>query len=236
LTKIVPAAAPSIPDQYAAAAANHGGATGFATLLAQVSSETGFQPNSVNKATGAEGPFQFVKNTWLDQLRQHGAELGVKPELLAQIKRDPTTGRVSVADPEARKTLLDLRHDLDLSAKVASLYLDQNRASLGRQLGRAASDSEVQMSFLLGANGASRLISAAAKDPTRPVDQVLPKAVAANRSLFTDKSGQTRGAGDAVAHLAEKFGRDRTRFTAYLKAEESKSPALPAARSKDISA
>jgi len=224
---------PIMPDQFEAAARERGGTDNFATLLAQAAAESNFKSTAENTATGAAGPFQFVQGTWLDLMRKHGLKLGVKSDLVAQIKRDPTTGHLTVSDPKARQALLDLRHDLDLSARTATQYLDENRASLGRQLGRTATDAEVQMSFLLGANGAARLIKTAASDPGKPVDEVLPKAVAANHSLFVEKDGQTRSASAAVDFLAQKFGRDRTRFAAYLNTP----PAGTAAKSgKDVRA
>jgi len=211
------ASIPIMPDQFEAAAKERGGNDNFATLLAQAAAESNFKSTAENAATGAAGPFQFVQGTWLDLMRKHGAKLGVKTDLVAQIKRDPTTGHLTVDDPKARQAILDLRHDLDLSARTATEYLNENRASLGKQLGRPATDAEVQMSFLLGASGAAHLIKTASSEPGKPVDQVLPKAVAANHSLFVEKNGQPRSASAAVDFLAQKFGRDRTRFAAYLK-------------------
>jgi hypothetical protein len=206
----------SIPDQFAAVARTPGATGGhdFAALLAQVAGESAFKTTAVNKQTGAAGAFQFVKNTWLSLLKEHGAAMGVKPKLLAQIKTD-AHGRMLVSDPGTLKELLDLRHDLSLSAKMAAKYLDDNKTHLSHILHREPSEAEVQISFLLGASGAAHLINAAKNGPDTPVDQVMPKAVAANRNLFHDHQGKTLTAGEAVAHLAARYRADKAKFAAY---------------------
>jgi len=206
----------SIPDQFAAVARTPGATGGhdFAALLAQVAGESAFQPHAVNKQTGAAGPFQFVKNTWLSLLKEHGQALGVKPDLLSQIKTD-AHGRMNIADPAALKEVLDLRHDIGLSAKMAAKYLDENKTQLTHMLHREPSEAEVQISFLLGATGAAHLISTAKSSPETPVDAIVPKAVAANRTLFHDHAGKTLTAGEAVAHLAARYRADKAKFAAY---------------------
>lgn len=212
----VPGSGVSIPDQFAAVARTPGATGGhdFAALLAQVAGESAFKPHAVNKQTGAAGPFQFVKNTWLSLLKEHGEALGVKPDLLAQIKAD-AHGHLNIADPHALKEVLDLRHDIGLSAKMAAKYLDENKAHLGHMLHREPTEAEVQISFILGATGAARLITAAKSSPETPVDDVVPKAVAANRTLFHDRQGKILTAGQAVAHLAARYRADKAKFAAY---------------------
>jgi hypothetical protein len=206
----------SIPDQFAAVARTPGATGGhdFAALLAQVAGESAFKPHAVNRQTGAAGPFQFVKNTWLSLLKDHGQALGVKPDLLAQIKTD-AHGHLTIADPAALKEVLDLRHDIGLSAKMAAKYLDENKTHLTDMLHREPSEAEVQISFILGPTGAAHLIGAARSNPETPVDQIVPKAVAANRTLFHDHQGNILTAGQAVAHLAARYRADKAKFAAY---------------------
>jgi hypothetical protein len=206
----------SIPDQIAAVARTPDATGGhdFAALLAQVAGESAFKPHAVNKQTGAAGPFQFVKNTWLSLMKEHGHALGVKPELLDQIKTEKN-GRLTIDNPHALKEVLDLRHDLGLSAKMAAKYLDENKTHLGHILHREPTEAEVQISFLLGPSGAAHLINAARSTPDTPVDQVMPKAVASNRSLFHDHQGRALTASQAVAHLAARYRADKAKFAAY---------------------
>jgi len=207
----------SMPDQIAAVARTPGATDGhdFAALLAQVAGESAFKPHAINHQTGAAGPFQFVKNTWLSLLKEHGEALGVKPALLAQIKTE-RNGRLTITDPHALKEVLNLRHDLGLSAKMAAKYLDENKTHLSHILHREPSEPEVQISFLLGPSGAAHLINAAKNAPDTPVDQIMPKAVASNRSLFHDHQGKMLTASQAVAHLAARYRADKAKFAAYV--------------------
>jgi hypothetical protein len=220
LTKIASVDTVSMPDQFDAMARTPGEPEGaeFTALLAQVVGESSFKPHAENKRTGAAGPFQFVKNTWLAMVRSHGEEFGIKPELVRQITLD-AKGRAKVADPSALKDVLDLRHDVALSSRMAVKYRDDSRAHLTRMLHRPPSDAEVHLAFLLGPTGATHLIHAAAVTPNRASSEVVAPAVAANPSLFHDKSGRVRSAAEAVAFLTEKYRSDMAKVGIYAQAK-----------------
>jgi hypothetical protein len=207
-------------EQLAALARRPGGVGGhdFATLLSLVAGESGFQAHAANHLTGAHGPFQFVKATWLSLLRTHGAALGLAPALIAQITEN-AKGRPSVADPAALHQLLALRDDLATAARVAAFYLDDNRASLQHALHRHPSEAELRLSFLLGAHGATKLIQAAAATPERSAAAILPHAAAANRHLFYTNGGAARGAAEMLAYLGRKFRTDAAKYAAYAKVQ-----------------
>lgn len=209
-------------DQLAVLARQPGGVGGhdFATLLSLVAGESGFKPHAENHRTGAHGPFQFVKTTWLSLLRSHGAALGVKPELIAQIV-DNAKGRPTIADPSVLKDVLALRDDLAVSARAAAFYLDDNRAQLSHSLHRPPTDGELRLSFLLGAHGASKLIHAAAKSPEIDAAAVLPHAASANHRLFYEASGAPRSARAILTFLDHKFHKDAAKYAAYAKAQDS---------------
>ncbi|HVJ51958.1 MAG TPA: hypothetical protein VM689_05820 [Aliidongia sp.] len=206
MTKLGTVDTVSMPDQFDAIERTPGEPSGkeFTVLLAQVVGETAMLPHAVNKNTGAAGPFQFIKSTWLAMVRNHGAELGVKPELIQKIGVD-AKGRPQIADPQALQDVLDLRHDVALSARMASKYTKDATGMLQRLLHRPPTDTEVHLTFLLGPAGASKLIHAAANTPEIGSDQVVTAAVKANPRLFHDASGRVRTAGEAVAFLADNY-------------------------------
>ena len=216
------AARAALLDQLAIMARQPGGVGGhdFASLLSLVAGESGFKAHAANHRTGAHGPFQFIKTTWLSLLRSHGAALGIKPELLAQIV-DNTKGRPMIADRSVLKDVLALRDDLSVAARAAAFYLDDNRAQLSRALHRAPSDAELRLSFLLGAHGATKLIHAAANTPEINAASVLPHAAAANHSLFYDRAGEARSAKVIMTFLDHRFHKDAAKYAAYAKAQDS---------------
>ena len=188
---------------------------GVTQLLALVAGESNFKPHAHNRSTGATGPFQFVKSTWLSLVKQHGEALGIKKELVAQIETN-SKGRPSVGDPDALKTVLALRNDMALSTRMAVKYLDDNRMAMSHHLHRQPSESELQVSFLLGPSGAAKLIKAAAHTPEIAAADLVPHAAAANRHLFYNTSGEPRTAAQAVAFLASKYRSDKAKTAAYL--------------------
>jgi hypothetical protein len=196
----------SMPDQFDAIARTPGEPSGheFTVLLAQVVGETGMQSHAVNKQTGAAGPFQFVKSTWLAMVRNHGAELGIKPDLVGQIKTD-AKGRLKIDNPKTLRDVLDLRHDVALSSRMASKYAQDAKMMLHHLLKRAPTETEQHMTFLLGPAGAARLITAAATTPNIASTQVVAAAAAANPRVFHDASGHVRTAAEAVAFLAADY-------------------------------
>lgn len=188
----------------------------FAELLSLVTGESNFKPHAHNSRTGAEGPFQFVKSTWLALLKSHGAELGVKPDLIAQIGKT-SAGRPTVHSEAALKSLLALRNDVALSTRMAAKYLDDNRTSLGHLLHRAPSKAEVQLSFLLGPSGTARLVKAAHQSPGATAADILPHAAHANRNLFYTSDGKARTVGETLAYLDGRSKANEVKFAAYMK-------------------
>jgi len=184
-------------------------------LLAHVLAESNFQGRAENLRTGAAGPYQFLESTWLDLVMRHGRSLGVKEALVAHIRLDDA-GRATIDDPEIRRIVLGLRHDIVLATRMTNLYAGQNRASMATQLGRSPGAAEVELSLLLGPTGASRLIEAAHHEPTRPSDDVLPQAATTNQPLFRDQQGSIRSASATVAFLVDKLVRYRKLVLTHL--------------------
>jgi Ser/Thr protein kinase RdoA (MazF antagonist) len=208
----------SLSEQFQAVARTPGIPAGgaFTDLLAQVVGESAFQPHALNNSTGAAGPFQFMKGTWLQMLRDHGKDLGIKPDLLAKIGQD-TKGRPVVKDPAALRSMLDLRYDASLSAKVAAHYMEDSRVILKHLIHREPSESELHLTFLLGPTGASQLIKTAAEAPDTPSPDVVGQAASANKPLFHDeKAGRDRTAAEALAFLAAKYKSDKSKVASYL--------------------
>lgn len=154
----------------------------FAHLLETARRESGLNQNARAKTSSAAGLFQFVEGTWLDMIQKFGAKYGV----------DAGT---------SRKSLLDLRFDPDIAAKMAGELTRENEAALTRKIGRTPSAGELYAAHVLGAEGASKLIAA----PGANASALLPQAAAANRSIFYVE-GQARSAAQVLAKLDLRAG------------------------------
>lgn len=189
----------------------------FTAILAQATQESGLDSAAKNSRSSAAGPFQFLESTWLDLFRRHGAAYG-QGELASHIQ--VRNGVSSVKDPAIRRQILDLRHDVDLSAGMAARYLAEGREALEKRLGRPASESESRMAYVLGSGGAAKLIRAAESTPGAVAADLLPSAAKANHNLFHDRStGRALNAAETVGRLTRRMEIDqREMFAAIGKA------------------
>ncbi|KAA0592918.1 hypothetical protein J2848_005731 [Azospirillum lipoferum] len=189
----------------------------FTAILAQATQESGLDSAAKNSRSSAAGPFQFLESTWLDLFRRHGAAYG-QGELASHIQ--VRNGVSSVKDPAIRRQILELRHDVDLSAGMAARYLAEGREALEKRLGRPASESESRMAYVLGSGGAAKLIRAAESTPGAVAADLLPSAAKANHNLFHDRStGRALSAAETVSRLTRRMEIDqREMFAAIGKA------------------
>lgn len=185
--------------------ASKGQGADFATILSKAAGESRLDNGAKNPRSTATGAFQFVERTWLDLVRRHGASIG-REDLAAAVT--VVDGRPTVRDPGLKKTILDLRKDPNTAAMLTARYAEENRTALRRGTGRDPSQAELAMAHLLGAQGAVKLLTAAADTPT---DQIVAGAVKANPTLFQDATGRVRTAGEARDFLTRKFDAERSR-------------------------
>ncbi|MGV7029800.1 lytic transglycosylase domain-containing protein [Methylobacterium symbioticum] len=173
---------------------------GFDYLLATAQRESAFDPAAKAGTSSATGLFQFIEQTWLGVMKNAGSRLGLSSYADAITARPD--GTYAVADPAARQTILDLRRDPKVSAALAGALTQKNGEALAAALGREPSSGDLYAAHVLGARGATALITAARDTPDRPAALDLPEAAAANRALFYDKAGRPRSVSELYASLS----------------------------------
>jgi hypothetical protein len=172
----------------------------FDYLLTTAKKESALDPAAQARSSSASGLFQFIEQTWLGLVKADGAKLG-----LGQYANAITTradGTHVVSDPAARQAILNLREDPKVASVLAGTLTQRNRDVLATDLGREPSAGDLYVAHFLGARGAAQLIDTAQRSPNRPAATDFPDAAAANRSIFFDKGGRARGAGEVYAVLA----------------------------------
>lgn len=191
----------------------------MSAILAQATQESGLNPAAKNKASSAAGPFQFLERTWLDLFRRHGPAYGLG-DLSRQI--ESRNGIPVVKNMAARKQILDLRHDVDISAGMAGRYLAEGRARLEKRLHRPATEAESRIAYVMGVGGAAKLIRTAEASPGAVAADLLPNAAKANHNLFYDRgSGRALSARETVARLTNRMeNQQRDMFAAIDKAAD----------------
>jgi hypothetical protein len=170
-----------------AAIARAAQATGvdFRYLLAQAKLESSMDPTARASTSSATGLFQFTDGTWLQTLGRHAADHG-----MAWVQQ-----AIAGGDPGMRAQVMGLRYDADASALMAAELASDNKAGLTAQLGREPDSTELYLAHFLGIGGAGQFLSALSTDPTRSAASVLPRAAAANPTIFYSGGGARSLAG-----------------------------------------
>jgi len=162
----------------------------FQYLMAQAKLESSFDPEARAATSSAAGLYQFTQGTWLQTLDRHAERHG-----LGWAGQAIQGGRVD--DPSMHSQIMAMRYDPDASAMMAAELANDNRTELTSILGREPDASELYLAHFLGIGGASQFLSALNADPSQSAAAILPKAAAANRSIFY-QSGAPRTVGGVM--------------------------------------
>jgi len=154
----------------------------FGYLMGAAKRESGYNPNARAKTSSATGLFQFLDQTWLSTLKQHGAKYGYAR--YADLIQKGPSGHYYVSGPEARSTVMDLRLDPHASALMAGELAADHAAYLRGRVGREPTAGELYVAHVLGPQGSAKLIDAVRISPTVSAAALFPDAAASNRGIF----------------------------------------------------
>ena len=154
----------------------------FGYLMGAAKRESGYNPNAKAKTSSATGLFQFLDQTWLSTLKQHGAKYGYAR--YADLIQKGPSGHYYVSGPEARATVMDLRLDPHASALMAGELAADHAAYLRGRVGREPTAGELYVAHVLGPQGSAKLIDAVRISPTASAPALFPDAAASNRGIF----------------------------------------------------
>lgn len=176
----------------------------FAYLYNQARVESGLNPNARAGSSSATGLFQFLDQTWLATVDKHGAANGLGAAA-AQIQRG-ANGRYFVADPVARRQIMDLRRQPEAASAMAAAFASDNRAHLEGRLGRPVQSVDLYMAHFLGAGGATRFLRAHDANPNASAAAAFPREARANRNIFFERNGSPRSFAEVRNLMASKLG------------------------------
>src|SRR5436190_7512170 len=175
-------------DRVVAALQKAAAATGsdFHYLLGTAMRESSLKPNAQSGSSSATGLFQFIDQTWLGLVKEHGAQHGLS-DFAAAITKQPD-GRYR-ADSDAKQNILALRKDPEVCALMAGEYAKSTQGTLRAGLGREVCGGELYAAHFLGPDAALKLIKLAASDPGASAVAQFPQAASANKSVFLHADG-----------------------------------------------
>lgn len=175
----------------------------FEYLLTAARIESNLNPAAQASTSSAKGLYQFIDQTWLATLKVSGAAHGYGQ--YADAITLSADGRYEVTDPNQRVAIMRLRNDPAASATMAGAFTQGNAVQLATAIGRMPTEGELYIAHFLGSDGASKLISVAARQPRANASDMFPQAAAANPAIFLNKAGQPRSVGEVYATLTGRF-------------------------------
>jgi len=161
----------------------------FHYLLGTAMRESSLKPNATSSSSSATGLFQFIDQTWLGLVKEHGAQHGLGNFAEAITKQADGHYR---ADANAKQTILALRKDPEVCALMAGEYAKSTQGSLRASLGRDVCGGELYAAHFLGPDAAAKLIKLAGSDPATSAAAQFPQAAAANKSVFFHADGSAK--------------------------------------------
>ena len=170
----------------------------FGFLLGTAKRESGFDPRAKAQSSSAAGLFQFVEQTWLSTLKQHGAKYGYA-RYADMIQKGPD-GRYFVHGAEAQKAVLDLRMDPHAASLMAGELASDHAAYLRGRVGRDPTSGELYAAHFLGPQGSARLIQAMQTTPRTSAAALFPDAASANPAIFY-RGGRAASIAEVYANL-----------------------------------
>lgn len=207
-------------DRVRTAIANASRSTGmdFDYLLGQAQLESGLNPGARAGTSSATGLYQFIDQSWLGIVKQHGAEngLGWASNAITRLGN-----RWVVSDPQMKSAILNLRNNPDVSATMAAEFASDNQASLESSLGRGATGTDLYMAHFLGLSGAKSFLQTMQSNPGASGAAMFPAAARANRSIFYDAGGNARSLGDIYQRFAAKLDKGAAKVGATSLASDA---------------
>ncbi len=176
----------------------------FDYLLGQAKVESGLNASASATTSSARGLYQFVEQSWLSVMKQHGSEYGLGWAADA-ISRN-ASGRMTVSDSATKQAILALRNNPEIASAMAAEHASDNKDALESATGREATGTDLYMAHFLGLGGARRFLANMQSNPGTSAAGLFPAAARANRGVFYNSDGSARSLADVYQRFAAKLG------------------------------
>lgn len=189
--------------QQAIATASRRTGVDFGYLVGQAQIESSMNPNARASTSSATGLYQFLDQSWLAVVNEHGADHGMG--WASEAIQKNASGRYYVADPQMRQQIMNLRNHPETASVMAAELASDNRDYLQQRTGRTAEPVDLYLAHFLGAGGASKFLNAMQTSPNASGASLFPAAARANASIFYDRQGNARSLTDIRSSFAQKL-------------------------------
>lgn len=170
-----------------------------ALLMAIADKESSLRAMANASTSSAAGLFQFIEKTWLQAVREFGAQHGLAREA-AEI--EGPDDNPYIADEQERARVLALRERPYLATVMAAEMLKRDAGKVAENVGRNLSAGETYLIHFLGQRDAKLFLSRLADEPQVSAAATLPRPAKANKPIFYER-GKAKPL--SVAKVHEKF-------------------------------
>ena len=164
--------------------------TDFNYLLDTATRESGLKCTAKAGTSSASGLFQFVEQTWLGLVKQHGAQYGLG-SYANQISQG-SDRRYHVDNAADRSAILSLRNDPQVASLMEGEFANQCRSNLQGALGRNVCNGELYAAHFLGTAQATKLIRMSQSQPDTNAAKAFPAEADANHNVFYNRDGSAK--------------------------------------------
>ena len=154
--------------------------------LITVAAESDFRNGASPGTSTASGIGQFTASTWREMMDKHAARYGLDPNT-------PPT------DPKAASLML-------------AAYYKENISYASNKVSRPIGLVEAYILHFLGPGGGVQFLNLLERSPDAIAAQAMPKAAAANASIFYDKTGRPRTVSEIYALLSDKLAKKASQY------------------------
>lgn len=224
------------PGQEEIFAATHYAAdnVGVSDIFLQlvVKNESGHQSISADKGT-AEGPCQFIKDTWLMALKKWGAKHGYQ-EFADTIK--VKNGDYVVADPALKEIVLKLRRNERASALMAGEYARENYALIKEKFPKLnITETHLYEAHFFGGGDIVKFLNGLRDSPNEVAAGHFPRPARSNPNIFYNRrTGQAYTYAQIHAHFRAKMSDNFRLDVPALLSEPQPDPNAPVVTLADL--
>jgi hypothetical protein len=177
----------------------------FGYLLGQAKLESSMNPTAKASTSSATGLYQFLDQSWLSVVHDHGSEYGMS--WAADAIKQGSNGKYYVPDSNLRQQILDMRNHPETASVMAAEFAGDNKDYLESKLGRTMDSTDLYMAHFLGKGGATKFLTNMSQSPDAAAASAFPAAARSNRSVFYDKQGNARSYSEIRDLFATKLAK-----------------------------
>ena len=200
----------------------------FAYMMELVSAESSFITDVEASTSSATGLFQFIDNTWLLMVHEHGRKYGLA-DLAHKINVTEDADGNKTADidnPFLKKYALGLRADPRISALMGAEFIKSNYEGLQANFpDREITRTDQYLAHFLGVGKAVRFISQMERGAHRSAIGSFSREARSNRNVFYTRSGRPRSYQQIYDRFSQKF--DTQEFDAPVPTPVPRPPRRP---------